>query len=387
MSDLLNETPLAREWVSDALGRNDSDAFAKLVSAVIWTNDQPGLETSLLKIDPDWLVESINRDPVLLVAKRDPGKPQGSVLECARFESPNGRIFLVAILGFYSSAEVLEFRMLGISVQSTAPPSRSLSALVSGSRIQMSVHPQKVEKTWLERVMAQSPIPVMLTEFTHVTNEPGLELICLRIPYTAALWNPFDAVSLEDDAGLYPAINTWLRNAIEAIAGKREYLINLQSHHDGCEVSFLFRGGDVKRICKAWDVQPEAAARAAQLIENLHARVMPARKLVFEFDKVLACWFPSYAVLFDIRIVSDDATLMNRNPTPDETIIDSVQWALSTSNNAHNAPASVEWEFGSPSPQGRRKTGVNESCVKERTKKADGVLPCWFRASDTNRDE
>ena len=46
------------------------------------------------------------------------------------------------------------------------------------------------------------------------------------------------------------------------------------------------------------------------MIANLAKRGMPARQLVYEFDKTALTWYPSYAVLQDSRIITDNAALI-----------------------------------------------------------------------------
>lgn len=75
-------------------------------------------------------------------------------------------------------------------------------------------------------------------------------------------------------------------------------------------MSFLFRGKDVNLNYQAHDALPLAAAQAAQLIENLNTRGTSARELTYEFDQEALRWYPSYAILNDGRIVTDDVQLI-----------------------------------------------------------------------------
>ena len=84
----------------------------------------------------------------------------------------------------------------------------------------------------------------------------------------------------------------------------------LKGHLDGCQVSFLFRGKDVKQHYAAHDALSGAAAQAAQLVAKLKAWGMPVRQLIYEFDKEVLLWFPSYAVLNDNRIITDNGALI-----------------------------------------------------------------------------
>ena len=75
---------------------------------------------------------------------------------------------------------------------------------------------------------------------------------------------------------------------------------------DGCEVSFLFRGKDVKQNYDAHDALPIAAAQAAKLITGMKSNcVAPPVSLVYEFEPQNSRWFPSYATLDNGQLVSD----------------------------------------------------------------------------------
>ncbi len=84
----------------------------------------------------------------------------------------------------------------------------------------------------------------------------------------------------------------------------------LKGHKEGCQVSFLFRGKDVKQHDAAHDALSGAAAQAVQLIAKLKARGMPVRQLIYEFDSEAFLWFPSYAILNDNRIITDNGALI-----------------------------------------------------------------------------
>ena len=83
----------------------------------------------------------------------------------------------------------------------------------------------------------------------------------------------------------------------------------LKGHLDGCQVSFLFRRKDEKQHDAAHDALSGAATQAALLIAKLKARGMPVRQLIYEFDKEVLLWVPSYAVLNDNSIVINTVVL------------------------------------------------------------------------------
>ncbi|WP_222621534.1 hypothetical protein, partial [Burkholderia pseudomallei] len=72
------------------------------------------------------------------------------------------------------------------------------------------------------------------------------------------------------------------------------------------EAHWPYRRGQVT----AHEKLPDAAAQAAGLTVKLKARGTAARQLVYEFNKDASKWYPSYAVLSDDRIVTDNFELV-----------------------------------------------------------------------------
>ena len=123
MSDLLNQTPNAREWADDAIRRRSGGIFGKLVPAVVWSDARGEDGESLVPINPVELVSRINNNHLLLLHNHDPGHPKGQVLEAASFETEDGEKFVAAILGFYAGGYVSNFKDLGLDPAETiAPP-------------------------------------------------------------------------------------------------------------------------------------------------------------------------------------------------------------------------------------------------------------------------
>ena len=100
------------------------------------------------------------------------------------------------------------------------------------------------------------------------------------------------------------------------VAERKNPILEIQSHRFGCQVSFLFRGNDVKLLYAAHDSLAEAAVRAELLIGKLNARGMTGQQLIYEFDKEALTWFPSYAILVDSRIITDNRELIALEQLP-----------------------------------------------------------------------
>lgn len=77
-----------------------------------------------------------------------------------------------------------------------------------------------------------------------------------------------------------------------------------------CQVSFLFRGKDEKKLHEAMDALAGAGAQAARLISRLKAQGKVSRQIVYEFDKEATLWVPSFVLLNDDRIITDNLALI-----------------------------------------------------------------------------
>jgi hypothetical protein len=311
MSDLLNKIPAARDWANSAIRRHLGGIFGKLVPAVIWSDARDDDGEPFVRVDPVKLVNQINRNPQILLHNHDPGRPKGQVLEAANFETDGGKKFIAAVLGYYAGGDVLDFRGLGLDTKVSATLPASLPALPDGCWIQFATDPREVDEAWLDEATSDAPLRIERTELSHNAADSAQELIGLGLVYLAVVWNPF-ITSIASEAGkdTYAAIHMWVRKLLERLADRRNPILYIQTHQDGCEVSFLFRGKEVKRHYAAHDALPGAAAQAAQLIAKLKAREKPVRRLIYEFDKEALIWFPSYAVLYDNRIITDNGALI-----------------------------------------------------------------------------
>jgi hypothetical protein len=310
MPSLLN-TPTARNWVAGAIQRHSKGIFGKLLPAVIWSDARGDDGELLVTVDPVELVARINRAPHILLHNHDPGRPKGQVLESAVFESDGGEKFIAAVLGYYAGGEVLEFRVLGLDTRELVPPPKMLPMLPAGAWIQLATDPREVDLAWLDQVANDAPLPVKRTELSHNAADSAQELIRVGLVFLAVVWNPFvTAIASEAGKNTYAAIHVWVRKLIAKLADRRNPVLDIQAHQDGCQVSFLFRGKDVGQNYAAHDALPNAAAQAAQMVAKLKAGGMAARQLIYEFDKDARTWFPSYAVLNDDRIITDNKELI-----------------------------------------------------------------------------
>jgi hypothetical protein len=310
MTDLLN-TPGAGDWVAEAVRRHSKGIFGKLVPAVIWSDKRGDDGDLLVSVDPARLVAGINNDPHIVLRGHDPGKPSGQVLECANFETEEGSKFIVAVLGYYAGGDVLEFQALGLDTAAVVSSPTSLPVLPANIWIQFSTDPREVDEAWLDQVTTHAPLRVERTELSHNDAHVTHELIRIGVLFLTLIWNPYTtAIASEAGKGTYAAINGWFRKMLEKLADLRNPIVDIQAHHGDCQISFVFRGKDVTQHYAAHDALPNAAAQAGKLVGRFIALEMPARQLIYEFDKDALRWFPSYAILKDSRIITDHGALI-----------------------------------------------------------------------------
>jgi len=311
MSDLLNQTPAARDWVDNAIQRHSAGVFGTLLPSVIWSDARDDDGELRVPIDPVALVTQINGAPYTLFHNHDPGQPKGQIVEAATFETEDGKKFVAAILGYYAGGDVLDFRGLGLDTKALGAPPTSLPELPNNCWIQFAADPREVDAAWLDQVISDAPLRIERTELSHNAADSAHELIRIGLVYLAIVFSPFfTSIATEAGKDTYAAIHAWVRKLIQRLADRRDPILAIHAHQDGCQVSFILRGKDLKPHYAAHDALPGAAAQAAQLIAKLKALRMPARELVYEFDKEVSIWHPSYAVLNDNRIITDNKTLI-----------------------------------------------------------------------------
>lgn len=311
MSNLIDKTPAALAWVKEALEENKSNIYSELVSAVLWTEQRNEAGDLIVPADPDVLVNKINSFPMIVLHNHDPGKPVGQVLRSAKFYSDAGQCFVVAILGYYSSKDCLNFDDLNLDADADWLSPSSLPELPDRAYIQVGADPRDVEREWLELASLDCPVKVEYVELSHNAAVSAQELITVALPFLILVWNPFvTAIATEAGTDTYHGMRVWLRNFLERLSDRRNPIVDIQSFQDGCEISFIIRGKCVKSHYAAHENMADAAVRAARLISSLKRRGMPPRKLVYEFDRDGSVWYPSYAILENNRIISRPSTLI-----------------------------------------------------------------------------
>ncbi|WP_201491302.1 hypothetical protein [Pseudomonas paracarnis] len=317
MSELINENAAAHEWVTNAIRRHSDGVFGKIVSGVIWTNACGPDGNHIVPTDPQELVFKINNHPHILLHEHDPGRPKGKVIESAYFETEDGHQFVAAVLGLYAGGDVLSFADIGFDASTTVPLPRELPELFENLVIEFAIDPRELDEAWVDAVTNDAPVPIQRTELSHNAESSALELIRVALPFVALVFVPYvTAIATEAGKATYAGINGWVRQLLAHFDDRRNPVLDLHSFQNGCQVSFLFRGTDKGKHSAAMDALPNAATQAAQLVERLRAQGTPSRQLIYEFDKEMLRWAPSFAVLDDDRMITDDLALITIEQLP-----------------------------------------------------------------------
>ena len=306
MSELILNTPAARAWLeklSVTYGKNK--IFYLYLPGVLWTN-KPGVDGEPIGgDDPSEILKDINKNTWPLLDNHDPGKLLGRVLAAKLFENTDGVCFIAGYIGIYNEKATLRLSDFGIDLTERAMSPTTAPEPHASWHIQLLHDPREIESAWIERIAQETPLPVQIDHLSHNANDQVIELLRVGLPWAVLVWNPFvTEISKEAAKDVYKTIRCWLASLIEKIQERRHPVVSLQSYVGPCEVSFLFRGADIKRNHSAREALPQAAAKAEKVINTMLSRGVSPASAVYEFD-MESGWYPSFITLADGRIVSD----------------------------------------------------------------------------------
>jgi hypothetical protein len=317
-NNLVARSPEAEAWIDQMTAAHEGGpTFGQVVGSVIWSDATDANGELLLPVDPADVIAKINARPFPLLMGHDPGRPVGKVLAAEVFRTTDGSLFVAAVLGLYGGAPRLRFADLGLDIEAPGTFPLSLPDLPADFRYDVAADPKEVETAWLEALAQSAPVRVRRQELSHNAAEPTQSLIIIGTLFATLVWNPF-VTTFAKEAGkdAYAAVREGLKHLLTRLSELKNPVIEIQSHHQGCDVSFILRGKNVARAYTAHEALPEAAARAERLIARMIAsRVAPVR-LVYEFHTSQDRWYPSYAELDDGRIVTDDMALIAAENLP-----------------------------------------------------------------------
>jgi hypothetical protein len=315
MAYFIDETPDAKAWVEQYLASAQTkEQLGRLVSAVIWTDGVLEDGEPVGGVDPSAIVSEINEQGWPLLIGHDPGLPAGRVIAARAFTSPSGTRFVAAVLVYYEPEHMVTFSALGIEPFPRAASPTTLR-WIPGARIQFGVDRREVAEAWLDEVFEDAPLSVQRIDLSHNAAESVKELIRIGLPYAALVWNPL-VKTIGEEAGkdIYAGIYSWLHKLWKKMEELRDPIVDVQSHHRGCTVSFLLRGRDVQQHYAAYAALSAAATQAAELIDRFKQHNPQLITLVYEYEK--ARWVPSYGIMDGGRVVSDRDVLIEYEQVP-----------------------------------------------------------------------
>lgn len=311
LPDLIAACPEATAWVGKQMAEDArNDAFEWIAASVVWSDVNGPDGKPLVPIDPVALATKINAEPFDLLRGHDPGFQIGKCLAAEAFVGNDNKRFVAAMLGFYGKKRLSFYDFKLDSVPVIASPSR-LPELTGDCWIELCYDPKEVDEIWIANILDIAPLRVERERLSHNAAESLIELVRVGLPYIALVWNPFvTAIATEAGKDTYASLRNWVRKLLGKLAEQRNPVLEIQSYHEGCYISFIFRGVDVKRHYAAHDAHPLAAHRAAILVANMKRAGVAAKKIVYEFSEEGGVWFPSYAELYDGRFVTDNQFLI-----------------------------------------------------------------------------
>ena len=316
MSDLLNSRS-SRAWLLEATERHSKGIFGKISPAVIWSDSLGNDGNLIVPVDPEFLAAKINTNPHIILHDHDPGKPKGQVLEAESFISDDGRKFVAAILGFYAGGQTLTFDILDSDVFAPILKAPLLPPLPATTFIEFAVDPRDIDEAWITQITSDAPVHIERTDLSHNAADSLSDLIRIGIPYLVVVWNPFvKAIATEAGKDVYKAIHGWLSKLFKKIAERGRIVLDIHTFQDECQVSFIMRSDDPAKLYAAHNSLSTASVQAALLVAKLKERGMDGRQLIYEYSDKSEIWFPSYAILKDNRIITDNIELIGIEQLP-----------------------------------------------------------------------
>ena len=148
---------------------------------------------------------------------------------------------------------------------------RMLNPLPDGAWIQIATDPREVDGAWVDRLSSDAPLRIERTELSHNAADSAHELIRISVAYVAVVWNPFvTSVASEAGKATYAALHGWVRKLLDKLGERHDPILEVITHQDGCQVSFLFRGKNVgAALCGTRRTSRCGCSSAAAMLDRL----------------------------------------------------------------------------------------------------------------------
>ncbi len=307
---LADETPEASAWLDEIVAAHKAKGrFNQVKPSIIWSDIKDKDGKLIVDIDPDSLVSEINSGKFPHHLGHDPGHPLGKLLESRKFNAPSGEQFIAAVMGLYAG-KVTSFADLLVQVDAEFPSPTNLP-FFEIKWINLSIDPREFPNDWVEDVVTGSQFPIRATAASNNAQKPPHQLIRVGVLFVTLVWNPYvSTIASEAGKDTYAGIRTALERIVEKASKLENPILEIQSHHSGCEISFVLRREGVQTSYEAMAKLPLAASQAEHLVANLTANGNSPKLLVYEFDHEANRWYPSFAELNDGTLVTDNEKLI-----------------------------------------------------------------------------
>jgi len=119
------------------------------------------------------------------------------------------------------------------------------------------------------------------------------------------IWNPLvTRIATRAGDDLYNSARAWLGRLLGKAAGRPKSVICIHSHYRECQITFIFRGGDSRKLQKAHEAAPPAAAQAVVLLDSLQDKGVSPNSMIYEYDEAAEQWASSFSILPDGRLLA-----------------------------------------------------------------------------------
>lgn len=312
MTSLVEDCPEAKLWLASVVAaHNNTGQYGQISTSVVWSDAKDEEGNIIVPFDPAEIVAAINEAPLPLQHNHDPGRPIGKVLKAGHFRTQTGVSFVAAVLGYYQQKNVVRFETLGIDTSDIAPPPLSLPPLPEDFRLVVEADPREISVETVSSLVGDIDTPIQVEQRSHNSADILQQVLAIGVVFTLLVWNPFvKAMAQEAGKDAYKTARDSLGKLIERAEMLDSPLVEIQSHQNGCTVSFIIRGKGKGRHTRANASLAEAALQAHKLINNLLSVDVRPVRMIYEFGHEDEIWAPSFVELSDGRLISDSLALI-----------------------------------------------------------------------------
>jgi hypothetical protein len=315
---LLVQTPEAVAWQNKNVDFHRAEGhFGEVRGGVVWSSAKDADGNLIVDIDPQVLVNEIKLDKFPLLLQHDPGHPLGKILDAELFIARSGEQFVAAVMGFYAGRRI-SFADLATDVSAPYEELAQLPELPSDYRIDIVVDLREISEGWLKAVVTDAELPVRIVAASYNAKDSNAQLIRVGVLFVTVAWNPLvTTIATEAGKDIYAAAKHTLERVVDRMSDLANPILEIKSHHDDCQISFILRGVARATNREAMGKIASAASAAEFLLSRMKAQGKSPKNLVYEYDRTIGNWFPSYAELADGTFITDNEKLYAVQELPD----------------------------------------------------------------------